>query len=139
MRRRGASLLLVTLLALVAAACGATGPSHRGRTITFETAGNFQPSTIVGTYSVRGCTSDARTLVHDAQLFYAHSTGLPGPADLYYYNLRFAYAHFQADGCTSQQLGEAMKAGLTERQRSFLLRNVASELRRAFRAALAST
>jgi hypothetical protein len=139
MRRRNASLLVLTLLALVTVACGAGGPSHRGRTITFETAGNFQPSTIVGTYSVRGCASDARTLVHDAQLFYAHSTRLPGPADLYYYDLRFAYAHLEADGCTSQQLGEAMRAGLTPRQRAFLLRNVASDLHRAFRAALAAT
>jgi hypothetical protein len=139
MRRRGASLLVLILVALVAAACGAGGPSHRGRTITFETAGNFQPSTIVGTYSVRGCTSDARTLVHDAQLFYAHSTRLPGPADLYYYDLRFAYAHLQADGCTSSELGEAMKAGLTARQRAFLLHNLPSNLNRAFRAALAGT
>jgi hypothetical protein len=138
MRRRGAPRLVPTLtLALVTAACGAGGPSHRGRTITFETAGNFQPSTIVGTYSVPRCAADARTVVRDARLYYVHSTGAPGPADLYYYDLRFAYAHLQADGCTSSELGEAMQAGLTARQRDFLLHNVSSDLHRAFRAALA--
>jgi hypothetical protein len=140
MRRPGARLLVPTLLvALVLAACGAGGPSHKGRTVTFSSAGAFPPSTIVGTYSVRGCAADARTVVKDARLYYVHSTGAPGPADLYYYDLRFAYAHFQADGCTSTGLGEAMRSGLTARQRAFLLHNVASDLHRAFRAALAGT
>jgi hypothetical protein len=114
------------------------GPSHRGRTVTFVSGGNFPPTTIVGRYSLAGCRDDARKLVHDARLYYAHSTGLPGPADLYYYDMRFSYAHFQADGCTSRELGEAMKAGLTTRQRTFLLHNVARNLYRAFRAALSS-
>jgi hypothetical protein len=131
--------LVLVLLALIPTACGGAGPSQTGRTVTFASAGAFPPSTIVGTYSVRGCAADARTVVQDARLYYAHSTGAPGPADLYYYDMRFAYAHFQADGCTSRELGEAMKARLTARQRTFLLRNVASNLRRAFDAALAST
>jgi hypothetical protein len=79
---------------------------------------------------------DARTLVDDARLYYAHSTGAPGPADLYYYDMRFAYAHFEADNCTSKELGGAMKRGLTARQRAFLLHNVASDLYRAFHSAL---
>lgn len=114
------------------------GQSPTGRTVTFVSSGNFPPTTIVGRYSVVGCRDDARTLVHSARLYYAHSTGLPGPADLYYYDMRFSYAHFQADGCTDRELGEAMKAGLTARQRTFLLHNVARDLHLAFRAALDS-
>lgn len=127
---------LLLLVGLTSAACGAGGSSHRGRTVTFVSAGNFPPTTIVGSYSVRGCARDTRTLVQDAALYYAHSTGLPGPADLYYYELRFAYAHFEADGCASKQLGEAMKRHLSAAQQAFLLHNVASNLHRAFRAAL---
>jgi hypothetical protein len=137
MRSRSAwSLVLILLVGLICAACGGGGPSHRGRTVTFVTAGNFPPLTITGTYSARGCAADARTLVHDAALYYAHSTGLPGPADLYYYDLRESYAHVQADGCTSSQLGREMKSRLTARQRTFLLHNVARNLQQAFRAAL---
>jgi hypothetical protein len=140
MRGRTVHLVVPTLLvALVLAACGAGGPSHKGRTVIFSSAGAFPPSTIVGTYSVRGCAADARTVVEDARLYYVHSTGAPGPADLYYYNLRFAYAHFQADGCTSSGLGEAMRSGLTAQQRTYLLHNVASDLRRVFHEALAGT
>ena len=127
---------VLVVVVLTCAACGAGGSSHRGRTVTFVTAGNFPPMTITGSYSVRGCASDTRTVVEDAALYYAHSTGLPGPADLYYYNLRFAYAHFQADGCAGSELGQQMKRHLTARQRTFLLHNVASNLQQAFRAAL---
>jgi hypothetical protein len=134
--RRGRALLPVLLLVLGLAACGGSAASRTGRTVTFVSGGAFPPSTIVGTYSVRGCLADARTLVNDARLYYAHSTGAPGPADLYYYDMRFAYAHFEADNCTSKELGEAMRRGLTARQRAFLLHNVASDLYHAFRAAL---
>jgi len=135
-RARARPIALVLLVGLFSAACGAGGPSHRGRTVTFVTAGNFAPLTITGSYSVRGCANDTRTLVQDARLYYVHSTGAPGPADLYYYDLRFAHAHFEADGCTSRELGEAMKTRLTARQRTFLLHNVAGDLQRAFRTAL---
>ena len=127
--------VLFLLVGLTSAACGGSG-TPRGRTVTFVSAGNFPPTTIVGSYSARGCARDTRTLVQDAGLYYAHSTGLPGPADLYYYDMRFHYAHFEADGCTSKQLGEAMKRHLTAPQQAFLLHNVASNLHRAFRAAL---
>jgi hypothetical protein len=137
MRSRSAwPFVLIVLVGLACAACGGGGPSHKGRTVTFITAGNFPPLKIVGTYSVRGCAHDTRTVAQDAALYYAHSTGLPGPADLYYYDLRFAYAHFQADGCASSELGQRMKRRLTARQRTFLLHNVASNLQQAFRAAL---
>lgn len=132
----GTRLLLILLVGLICAACGSGGSSHRGRTVTFTTAGNFPPLTITGTYSASGCASDARTVVRDAALYYAHSTGLPGPADLYYYDLRESYAHFHADGCTSSQLGQEMKNRLTARQRTFLLHNVASDLQQTFRGAL---
>ena len=90
----------------------------------------------MGTYSVQGCASDTHTLVSDALLYYKHSTGAPGPADLYYYDLRESYAHFEADACTSEELGQALERRLTARQRTFLLRNVASDLHRVFRSAL---
>ena len=131
------ALLLVLLVALVSAACGG-GTQRKGRTVTFTTAGNFPPLTITGTYSVHGCEVDTHTLVGDALLYYKHSNGAPGPADLYYYDLREAYAHFEADGCTSEQLGQALKRRLTAGQRTFLLDNVASDLHRAFRTALSS-
>jgi hypothetical protein len=134
--RAGSALIVLLLVGLTCAACGTGGAAHEGRTVTFVTAGDFPTITIVGSYSVRGCASDTQTLVRDAVLYYAHSTGLPGPADLYYYNLRFAYAHFRADGCTTGELGRRMKRGLTERQRAFLLHNVAADLRQPFRAAL---
>jgi hypothetical protein len=127
--------MCVLLVALVAA-CG--GGTPRGRTVTFVSAGNFPPETIVGSYSVRRCAADTRTLVHDARLYYVHSTVAPGPADLYYYDMRFAHAHFVADGCTSKELGQALESRLTARQRAFLLHNVAGNLYRAFHAALAA-
>jgi hypothetical protein len=137
MKRRGGGLSFVLLLlVLMLAACGGKAASHTGRTVTFVAGGNFPTATIVGTYSVHGCSVDARTVVDDARLYYAHSTGGLGPADLYYYDLREAYAHFQADACTDAELGAAMTRGLTTRQRTFLLHNVAHDLERAFHAAL---
>jgi hypothetical protein len=134
--QRGArAVLLLLLVTLVLAACGGA-TSRKGRTVTFIAAGNFPTATIVGTYSASGCAADARVLVHDARLYYTHSTGGLGPADLYYYDLREEYAHFQADACTNAQLGAAMKRGLTARQRTFLLHNVAHDLYRTFHAAL---
>jgi uncharacterized membrane protein len=132
----GRRLALILLVGLICAACGSGGTSHRAGTVTFTTAGNFPPLTITGTYSVSGCASDTRTVIRNAALYYAHSTGLPGPADLYYYDLRESYAHFQADGCTSSQLGQEMKGRLSARQRTFLLHNVAGDLQQAFRSAL---
>jgi hypothetical protein len=125
---------LFLLLPLVLAACG--GATSTGRTVTFETAGAFPPETITGTYSATGCASDARQIAQNARLYYLHSTSAPGPADLYFYDMRFAYAHFDADACTPAQLGAALRRGLTARQRTFLLHNVSSDLRGAFDAAL---
>lgn len=136
LRTAARPLLVALLVGLTCAACGGGGASHRAHTVTFVTAGNFPPLTIVGTYSAQGCAADTRTVVHDGALYYAHSTGLPGPADLYYYDLREAYAHFQADGCASSELGQEMKRRLTSKQRTFLLHNVASDLQQALRAAL---
>lgn len=104
--------------------------------MTFSGGGAFPPATIIGSYSVGGCMRDAKTLVHDSRDFYLHSTSEPGPADLYYDEMRLDYAHFQADDCTSGQLRDAMKRGLTPPQRTFLLHNVASDLHRAFQTAL---
>jgi hypothetical protein len=129
--RRG----LLLILPFVLAACGGTA-AHTGRTVTFETAGTFPPATITGTYSAAGCAKDARTVVADARQYYTHSTTAPSPADLYFYDMRFAYAHFEADGCASAQLGTALRHGLTARQRTFILDNVSSDLERPFRAAL---
>ncbi|MFL5915655.1 MAG: hypothetical protein ACJ752_08475 [Gaiellaceae bacterium] len=81
---------------------------------------------------------DAKTLVDDAHSYYVHSTSGPGPADLYYDEMRFDFARFDADGCKSKELASAIERGLTPRQRAFLLRNVASDLHRAFQAALNS-
>ncbi len=128
---------LLLLLPLVLVACGATAAKPAGRTLTFQTAGAFPTATIVGRYSARGCTKDADEIAHQARLYYLHSTTAPGPADLYFYDMRFAYAHFQADACTSAQLGKALRAGLTAPQRTFLLGNVSGELHAAFHAALA--
>lgn len=129
------TLLPLVVVALLAAACGG-GTRHEGRTVTFAGAGTFPPTTIVGHYSVRGCATDAHTLVDDGHLFYAHSSGAQGPADLYYFDMRLAYAHFEADGCTSKELGRAMRRGLTARQTAFLLHNLTGDLHRAFQAAL---
>lgn len=136
MARLGLGLLPVFLL--VCAACGDAHTSRTGRTVVFHGAGSFPPTTIVGAYSPRACRADARTVADDARSYYAHTHGAPGPADLYYYELRFAYAHFQADGCASEQLGQALRQGLSEKQRRFLLHNVTAALAQAFQTALAA-
>lgn len=128
--------LVLVALVLLLAACGGGGAARTGRTVTFDTAGAFPTETIVGHYSARGCASDGQTIVHNARLYYLHSTSAPGPADLYFYDMRFAYAHFEADDCTPMQLGQALERGLTARQRTFLLRNLGGQLRDAFREAL---
>jgi hypothetical protein len=135
-RRNIQAVPLAVLVALGSAGCG--GATPKGRTVTFAGAGSFPPSTIVGNYSVSGCREDAKTLVGDARSYYVHSTTGPGPADLYYYDMRFDLAHFEADGCTSKELGSVVERNLTPRQRAFLLHNVASDLHRAFQAALDS-
>lgn len=138
--RRACILFTVLIVSLVPAACGGMGRAHASRMATVGSYGSFPAETIVGTYSVSGCATDTRTLVRDGRAYYAHSTGkAPAPADLYYFQLRLAYAHFEADGCTSAELGRVMERGLTARQRTFLLNNVASDLYRAFRAALDAT
>jgi hypothetical protein len=123
------------LVALVSAGCGGA-TTQQGHTVTFSGGGAFPPSTIVGSYSAKGCMEDAKTFVGDARSYYVHSTSGPGPADLYYDDMRLSYAHFEADGCTSKELGDAMKRGLTPRQRTFLVDIVASDLRRTLSAAL---
>lgn len=129
-------LSVALLVALVSAGCGGATTARSGHTVTFLGGGAFPAATIVGSYSAGGCMSDAKRIVRDSRDYYAHSTYAPGPADLYYDELRLGYAHFQADGCTSKELGDALKRGLTPRQRAFLLENVASDLHRAFQAAL---
>ncbi|HJQ51119.1 MAG TPA: hypothetical protein VJ838_11450 [Gaiellaceae bacterium] len=129
------ALVLGLLVALVSAGCGGAA-ARKGHTVTFSGGGAFPPSTIIGSSSVGGCMRDAKTLVHDSRDYYLHSTSEPGPADLYYDEMRLDYAHFQADDCTSNELRDAMKRGLTPPQRTFLLHNVASDLHRAFQEAL---
>lgn len=131
-------LLPVATVVLALAACGGSAMSHTGRTVTFSTAGAFPTATIVGTYSAAGCAHDSRVIVDNADLFYEHSTKLPGPADLYFYDMRFAYAHFEADGCTSDQLGTVVRSRLTAARRIWLLRNLPGDFRRIFSAALAA-
>jgi hypothetical protein len=129
------ALLLALLVALGCAGCGGS-TARTGRTVTFQGGGAFPPSTIVGTYSVNGCERDAKTLVREARSYYVHSTTGPGPADLYYDDMRLDFAHFEADACTSEELGQAMAHGLTRREERFLLDNVASDLSQAFHSAL---
>ena len=123
------------LLPLALAACGGSArtPAH---TVTFETAGSFPTSTIVGHYSVGNCTRDAATVVDNARDYYRHTTGGLGPADLYFYETRFAFAHFTADGCTTRQLGTALEHGLTAHQQRYLVANLSSNLAQPFRSAL---
>jgi hypothetical protein len=123
------------LLPLALAACGGSG-RPAAHTVTFQTAGAYPTATIVGHYSVRNCTHDARTVVDNAREFYRHSTGGLGPADLYFYDTRFAFAHFTADGCTSVQLGTALEHGLTAGQRRYLVAHLSSNLSQPFHAAL---
>jgi len=127
--------LPLLLVVLVLAACGGSART-RAHTVTFDTGGAFPTATIVGHYSVRNCTRDARTVVDNAREYYRHSTSGLAPADLYFYETRFAYAHFTADGCTPVQLGNALTHGLTAPQRRFLLANLSSNLAVPFRDAL---
>ena len=127
--------LSLVLVLLVLAACGGSARTA-AHTVTFQTAGAFPTATIVGHYSVRNCTHDARVVVDNAREFYRHSTGGLGPADLYFYDTRFAFAHFTADGCTSAQLGTALEHGLTARQQRYLVANLSSNLSQPFQAAL---
>lgn len=128
-------IAFVVVTVAVLAGCGG-GSAHHAHVVTFTTAGAFPTATIEGVYSVRNCERDTSVIVANARLFYAHSTGGLGPADLYFYDLRFAYAHFDADGCSPGELGGALATRLTQRQRNWLLGNVSSNLETAFRAAL---
>lgn len=131
MRRVVIALALVALLA----GCGA-GSAHHAHVVTFATAGAFPTATIDGVYSVHNCKRDTSVVIANAKLFYAHSNGGIGPADLYFYDLRFGYAHFEADGCSPGELGDSLAASLTQRQRNWLLDNLSSNLATAFRVAL---
>jgi hypothetical protein len=136
---RPACLASICIAALVLAACGGSGGgAHTAHTVTFSTAGAFPTATIVGHYSASGCSRDADVVFHDARLFYTHSTSAPGPADLYFYNMRFAYAHFQADGCSPAQLGDRMTRDLSAAQRTWLLANLPSDFRHIFAVARAA-
>jgi len=130
--------LLLIACVLLLAGCGGSGASRTGRTVTFSTAGAFPTLTIVGKYSPSGCARDSNVIVQNARFFYEHSTTEPGPADLYYYDMREGYAHFQADECPSKQLGDAMTRGLTARQRRWLLGNLPSTFEQIFRTAEAA-
>ena len=125
------------MLAAVALLAGCGGASqHAAHVVTFDAAGAFPTVTIEGVYSVHNCERDTSVVVANARLFYVHSTGGIGPADLYFYDLRFAYAHFQADGCSPGELGDALASKLTQRQRNFLIHNLSSNLATAFSDAL---
>ena len=128
--------LALVLVALLVAGCGGGSAKPTGRTVTFATAGAFPTLTIVGHYSAAGCGHDGGVIAENALLFYRHSTTAPGPADLYFYDMREGYAHFQADVCTSRQLGAALVRGLTPRQRTWLLANLPGDFSRIFRTAL---
>lgn len=127
--------LPLLLLPLALAACGSSA-QPRAHTVTFDTAGAFPAATIVGHYSLRNCTHDAATVVDNAREYYRHITGALAPADLYFYETRFAFAHFTADGCTSTQLGTALEHGLTARQQRYLIANLSSNLAQPFQEAL---
>ena len=128
-------VVIAVALASLLAGCGARS-AHQAHVVTFTTAGAFPTVTIDGVYSVHNCKRDTSNVVANAHLFYDHSTGGLGPADLYFYDLRFAYAHFQADGCSPRELGDALTTLLTQRQRNWLLDNLSSNLATAFRVAL---
>lgn len=129
---------MITPIVLALAACGGgSGTSHAGRTVTFGAYGGYPATTIVGRYSARGCAQNAAAVTDDALLYFDHTAGgAPPPADLYYHDLRADYAHFEADGCPSADLGRALRRGLTARQQSFLLANLSSDLVHIFRDAL---
>ena len=130
-------LRAILMLAAVGLLAGCGGSSqHAAHVVTFETAGAFPTATIKGVYSVPNCEQDTNGVVANARLFYDHTNGGIGPADLYFYDLRFAYAHFQADGCSPGELGDALASKLTQRQRNYLIHNLSSNLATAFIAAL---
>jgi len=127
----------ILMLVAVALRAGCGGASqHAAHVVTFDAAGAFPTVTIQGVYSVHNCERDTNVVVANARLFYVHSTGGIPPADLYFYDLRFAYAHFQADGCSPEELGDALANKLTHLQRNFLIHNLSSNLATAFSAAL---
>lgn len=134
MRTAVASVVAV----LVLAGCGGSAVrEHAGRTVTVGTYAGFPATTIVGTYTPKGCARDAAAVAGDAHQYYMHTAGgAPPPADLYYIDMRADYAHFSADACSPADLGRALRAALTARQRSYLLGNLSSDLLDAFRAAL---
>lgn len=132
------SLVSIVLATAALAACGGGGGSHTPHTVTFSTAGAFPTATIVGHYSAAGCARDADVVFRDAKLFYTHSTTAPGPADLYFYDMRFDYAHFEADGCSPAQLGARMAHDLSARQRTWLLANLPSDFQRILATARAA-
>lgn len=134
---RTAAVAAAAVLVLALAGCGSSGSRHAGRTVTVGTYAGFPATTIVGTYTPKGCARDAAAVADDARQYYAHTAGgAPPPADLYYIDMRADYAHFSADACLPADLGRALRAALTARQRSYLLGNVSSDLVEAFRAAL---
>ena len=100
-RHRDVRLVLGLLVGLICAACGwrrafTERPHrhlrHRRQLPAADDHRHIQRAAVARPTPARSCTH--------AALDYAHSTGLPGPADLYYYDLRESYAHAQADGCT---------------------------------------
>ena len=96
----------LVLLTLALAACGGSA-RPAAHTVTFKTGGAFPTVTIVGHYSVRNCTRDAATVVDNAREFYRHLTGGLAPADLYFYDTRFAgwsRALYQAGGTGARPL-----------------------------------
>ena len=128
---------VVIALGAVTALVGCGGASQHGaHVVTFATGGAFPTATITGEYSAKNCARDTRVVSSDARQYYAHITGGLSPADLYYYNLRFAYAHFEADGCSPSELGRALERAFTKPERALLFRNLTSSLAAAFRAAL---
>lgn len=130
----------VAVAALVLAGCGGSGSRHAGRTVTVGEYAGFPATTIVGAYTPEGCARDAAAVAGDARQYYAHTAGgAPPPADLYYIDMRADYAHLRADACPPADLGRALRAALTARQRSYLLRSLSSDLVEAFRAALSAT
>ena len=129
---------VVAALVLVLTGCGGSAAaSHTGRTVTVGTYAGFPATTIVGTYSAKGCAHDAAAVAQDALLYFEHTAGgAPPPADLYYIDMQQDYKLFLADACPPADLGRALRQALTARQRSYLVGNLSSDLVQAFRAAL---
>lgn len=134
------ALMRLTVLSVVAvlalAGCRSAPSQHGAHVVTFTTAGTFPPETITGEFTAANCSRDTRAVVSYAREYYAHITGAPAPADLYYYEAHEAYAHFDADGCSRAPLGRALENEFTPRERRLLLRSLPRNLETAFRAAL---